>query len=87
MCTYLTQTTPVQGSGKGSSGWFPLTVAMVSVDHPVHAPAGHTLNLDFLNPDRGPAARVAVELTLNSARSLLAALAATLAAVPADLEP
>ena len=62
MCTYQTERVTVQGSGKGASGWFPLTDASVYFDHPVHASADHTVNLDFLNPGRGPAARVAVEL-------------------------
>lgn len=46
-------------------------------DHPVHAPHDHTVNIDFLNPDLGPGARVAVELSLEAARSLLAALEVT----------
>ena len=35
------------------------------------------MNIDFLNPGRGPGARVAVELSLDSAKELLAALAVT----------
>ena len=63
MCTYLTEKLDVEGSGKGAAGWFALTEATVYFDHPVHAPAEHTLNIDFLNPAQGPSARVAVELT------------------------
>src|SRR4051812_18783151 len=62
MCTYQTANVPVSGSGKGAGGWFPLTAATVYLDHPVDAPADHTLNIDFRNPDRGAAARVAVGL-------------------------
>lgn len=54
MCTYATEKVDVTGSGKGPGGWFPLTAATVYFDHPVHAPAEHTLNIDFLNPERGP---------------------------------
>jgi Family of unknown function (DUF6295) len=54
----------------------------VYFDHPVHAPAEHTLNIDFRNPARGPAARVAVELTAESARELARAIEATLASAP-----
>jgi hypothetical protein len=50
----------------------------VYYDHPVHAPDDHTVNIDFLNPERGPSARVAVELSLDTARELLAALQTTI---------
>jgi Family of unknown function (DUF6295) len=85
MCTYLTEKVEVSGSGKGPAGWFPVTEASVYFDHPVHAPAGHTLNIDFLNPGQGPSARVAVELTAASARALAAAIESALAAVPPGL--
>jgi hypothetical protein len=85
MCTYQTEKVTVQGSGKGAAGWFPLTDASVYFDHPVHAPADHTVNLDFLNPGRGPGARVAVELDPASARALAKAILATLDAAPAAL--
>jgi hypothetical protein len=52
MCTYATDTVPVTGSGKGTPAWFPVTETSVYYDHPQHAPAEHTLNLDFLNPSR-----------------------------------
>ena len=85
MCTYVTQTRDVEGSGKGPQGWFPLRTASVYFDHPVHAQAEHTLNIDFLAPDRGPSARVAVELTAASARDLVDAINAALAEVPPEL--
>jgi hypothetical protein len=85
MCTYLTEKVGVTGSGKGSAGWFTLSEATVYFDHPVHAPAEHTLNIDFLNPGQGPSARVAVELTAESARALAEAIQATLASAPPGL--
>jgi Family of unknown function (DUF6295) len=85
MCTYLTEKVDLAGSGKGAAGWFPLTEATVYFDHPQHAPAGHTLNIDFRNPGQGPSARVAVELTAESARALAAAIQAALAAAPPGL--
>jgi len=85
MCTYNTEKVEITGSGKGASGWFSLTDATVYFDHPVHAMAEHTLNIDFLNPAKGPSARVAVELTAESARALAAAIEAALAAVRAAL--
>jgi hypothetical protein len=74
MCTYATERVEVSGSGKGAQGWFALASASVYVDHPVHADAAHTLNIDFLNPAAGPSARVAVELTTESARRLADAI-------------
>jgi hypothetical protein len=85
MCTYQTEVVKVTGSGKGRSGWFPITDATVYFDHPVHAPADHTLNIDFSNPSQGPGARVAVEVTAASARALVAAIEAALLAVPKEL--
>ncbi|HVC71056.1 MAG TPA: DUF6295 family protein [Acidimicrobiales bacterium] len=83
MCTYQTTTLALEGSGKGAEGWFALTEASVYFDHPVHAGAGHTLNIDLLNPGRGPSSRVAVELDPGSARSLAEAILATLESAPA----
>ncbi|HWG62031.1 MAG TPA: DUF6295 family protein [Streptosporangiaceae bacterium] len=85
MCTYLTEKVAVEGSGKGPSGWFSLSEATVYFDHPQHAKPEHTLNIDFLNPGNGPSARVAVELTAESARALAAAIESALASAPAGL--
>jgi hypothetical protein len=85
MCTYVTEHVDIAGSGKGAPAWFALTRAMVYVDHPQHAPYQHTVNIDFLNPDQGPAARVAVELTEEAARALVDAIGAALASAPAGL--
>jgi Family of unknown function (DUF6295) len=82
MCTYHTEALEVAGSGKGPTGWFRLARATVHYDHPQHAPAEHTLNIDFLDPAQGPSARVAVELTEESARALANAILSTLADVP-----
>jgi hypothetical protein len=85
MCTYTTEKIEVSGSGKGPDGWFGLTQATVYFDHPVHARAEHTLNIDFTDPARGPGARVAVELTGESAYALIAAIQAALGSVPPGL--
>ena len=52
----------MRGSGKGAEGWFALSDASVYFDHPVHANDEHTLNIDLVNPARGPGYRVAIEL-------------------------
>jgi hypothetical protein len=85
MCTYTTERVELAGSAKGPHGWFTATTASVYYDHPVHAPAEHTLNIDVLAPALGPSARVALELTAESARALAAAIESALAAVPGDL--
>lgn len=80
MCSYLTVPTDVAGSAKGSQGWFSVTSAQVYFDHPFHAPFDHTLNIDFLDPSHGPGARVAVELSAESARRLVQSIEEALAA-------
>jgi hypothetical protein len=86
MCTYTTIASSIDGSGKGPGGsWMHLTDATVYFDHPVHATAEHTLNIDLTDPSRGPSARVALELTAASARELVTAIEAALASAPAEL--
>jgi hypothetical protein len=86
MCTYATVHVPVAGSGKGPNGsWLPVTHATVYFDHPVHAMAEHTLNIDIADPSKGPAARIALELTAASARDLVSAIQEALASAPAEL--
>lgn len=80
MCTWITQRSEVTGSGKGAGGWFPLSHATVYFDHPFHAPLDHALNIDFVNEAAGPGARVAVELSADSARALIRDIEAALAA-------
>lgn len=79
MCTMIAVQIKIEGSGKGTSGWFKLEEADVSYDHPFDAPFEHALNIDFVNETMGPGARVAVELSVESARSLVEAIQAVLA--------
>jgi hypothetical protein len=53
--------------------------ANVSYDHPFNAPLEHALNIDFVNEALGPSARVAVELSAEADRSLVASIEAVLA--------
>jgi hypothetical protein len=78
MCTMITHQTHISGSGKGTSGWFSVNQANVSYDHPFHFPLEHALNIDFVNEADGPGARVAVELTPESARALAKTILETL---------
>lgn len=79
MCTTISTKLAVSGSGKGAAGWFALDHAYVGYDHPTQAPVEHAVLLDFVNEASGPAARVAVELTMESARDLVRQLTETLA--------
>ena len=53
MCTNIVETAEIAGSGKGASGWFALTDAHVSYDHPFHTSLEHALNIDFVNAAAG----------------------------------
>jgi uncharacterized protein DUF6295 len=79
MCTGIIEKAAIEGSGKGLTGWFPLTHANVSYDHPFNAPLEHALNIDFVNEAQGPGARVAVELSRDAALALVRAIEAALA--------
>jgi hypothetical protein len=85
MCTYETVNVAVTGSAKGPQGWTKVTRATVYFDHPVHAQAEHTLNVDIANPELGPSARVGLELDPTAARALAGAILEILDAVPAVL--
>jgi Family of unknown function (DUF6295) len=71
MCTMIVEKVKIDGSGKGTRGWFRLEQANVSFDHPFDAPMEHALNIDFVNESQGPSARVAVELSERAARDLV----------------
>ena len=84
MCTMISMKTAVTGSGKGAAGWFPVRQANVGYDHATHAQLDHALLLDFVNPDLGASARIAVELDLASGKALVAQLQAAIAAAEAS---
>ncbi len=78
MCTMIARQVKINGSGKGANGWFSLHEADVSYDHPFNAPFEHALNIDFVNESQGPGARVAVELSVEAARTLVETIQAVL---------
>ncbi len=65
---------------KRGDEWFPLSQAVVAYDHARHAPLGDVITLDFINGDLDPGARAGIELTLETARELRAALDRAIAA-------
>ena len=75
MCTYVTSTTTVTGSGYLGDEWFAVDRAVVYFDHPQDAPFDHALCIDVW----GGTERVAIELGADSARKLAETILATLA--------
>ena len=80
MCTSIVEIVGCAGAGKTGDGWIELTEAVVSYDHPHHALLEEAITIDFVNRALPPGARVAVELTLESAKELSGALARAIAA-------
>jgi hypothetical protein len=80
MCTSIVEVVGAEGCGKGVDGWFDLTHSVVSYDHPHHALLEEAITIDFVNSTLGPGTRVAVELTLESAKELSGALIRAIAA-------
>ena len=80
MCTSIVEIVNAAGAGKAGDGWIELTHSVVSYDHPHHALLEEAVTIDFVNRALGPGARVAVELTLESAKELCGALARAIAA-------
>jgi hypothetical protein len=79
MCTNIVENGAIAGSGRGPNGWFSLRQVSVSYDHPFHTQLEHALNIDFANEAEGLDARVAVELTPESAKELVRVIQAALA--------
>lgn len=80
MCTSIIEVTRADGMAKRGDSWFPLSQAVVAYDHARHAPLGDVITLDFLNTALGAEARAGVELTLETAKELRAALDRAIAA-------
>jgi hypothetical protein len=76
MCSYITEKTAITGSAKGADGWSSVTSAHVYFDHPYHATLDHALSIDFLTGDEQR--KVAVEMSAESARALVAKILAAL---------
>jgi hypothetical protein len=75
VCRYATERIAVRGSGKAAGEWSSLTGASVYVDHPYMTPLEHTLNIDLFAESAPPARQMALELSLESAEALIAAIA------------
>ena len=76
MCIRSIQYRKIEGSAKGVIGWFGATHLAVCNDHPHHLEADWSINIDVVNEQMEPSARVALELTLDSAKALAEAILA-----------
>ena len=74
MCTSIIEITRAHGMAKRGDEWFPLSLAVVAYDHARHAPLGDVITLDFINTALDPGARAGIELSLETAKDLRAAL-------------
>ncbi len=74
MCTSIVEIVAAEGMAKRGDEWFELTQAVVAYDHARHAPLADVITLDFINARLDPGARAGIELTLESAKELRAAL-------------
>ena len=84
MCTSIVEIAPASGMAKGPNDWFPVTHSVVAYDHARHALLADVITIDFINASLPPGARAGVELTLDAAKALNAALAKAIA--EADVE-
>src|SRR5579862_5837436 len=80
MCTSIVEIARAEGMAKRGDSWFPLSQAVVAYDHARHALLGDVITLDFLNSGLGSEARAGIELTLETAKELRAALDRAIAA-------
>ena len=80
MCTSIIEIARVEGMAKRGDEWFLLSQAVVAYDHARHAQLGDVVTLDFINTRLDPGARAGVELSLETAKELRAALDRVIAA-------
>jgi hypothetical protein len=80
MCTSIIEVVPAEGMAKREDEWFPLSHSVVAYDHARHAQLGDVITLDFINVALEPGARAGIELTLEAAKDLRAALDRAIAA-------
>jgi len=80
MCTSIVEVVRAEGMAKRGDDWFEVNQSVVAYDHARHANMGDVITLDFTNTTLEPGARAAVELTLETAKELRAALDRAIAA-------
>ncbi len=84
MCTSIVEIAAASGMAKREDEWFPVTRAVVAYDHARHALLDDCITIDFVNDRLDPGNRAAVEITLESAKALSAALQRAIAAAEVE---
>ena len=79
MCTMISKTIPIKGSAKESEGWFDINTINISYDHPFEADLGYAINLDIPNQSSDKFSRIILELSPQSASTLIEGLQQVLA--------
>jgi len=74
MCASIIEIARAEDMAKRGNEWFPLSQTVVAYDHARQAPPGDVITLAFINTGLDPGARAGVELTLETAKELRAAL-------------
>ena len=80
MCTSIIEGGSGEAMPKRGDKCFPPSRAVVAYNHARHANLGDVITLDFINSALEPGARAGVELTLETAKELRAALERAIAA-------
>ena len=84
MCTSIVEVIAADGMAKGPDEWFSVTHASIAYDHARHALLADAITIDFINQHLPPGSRAAVELSLDSAKQLQAALSRAITAAEAE---
>jgi hypothetical protein len=77
MCSYNTTQTALSGSAKRESGWIGLTNASIYCACPFHSLLEETINIDLFIKNK-PEERVALELSIESAKAFAHAILETI---------
>ena len=75
----ISKTIPVTGSAKESEGWFDINTINISYDHPFEADLRYAINLDIPNQSSDKFSRIILELSPQSASTLIEGLQQVLA--------
>jgi hypothetical protein len=84
MCTSIVEIAPASGMARREDGWFPVTHSVVAYDHARHALLADVITIDFVNSELPPGARAGVELSLETAKALHAALERAISAAEVE---
>jgi len=85
MCTNIVENAGIEGWGRVSENWTVVKHVSVSFDHPFHSPLEYALNIDFTNATDNGTVRIPIELSPESAETLVKLIQTALVRGKADL--